>query len=99
MPGRVCALLFNKEGTCCAAGSSLNCKGELRVYETGTGKVLSKLDKIGSVYTVAVHPAGKTVASAGFDGTIRLSDPTTGKVVKEFVPVPLEQTTAATARK
>jgi dipeptidyl aminopeptidase/acylaminoacyl peptidase len=94
MPGRVFALRFNKEGTWFAAGSSLDGKGELRVYETGTGKVLSKLDNLGPVYTVAVHPSGKTVASAGFDGTVRLSDPTTGKVVKEFVPVPLEQTTA-----
>ena len=94
MPGRVFALRFNKEGTWFAAGSSLDGKGELRVYETNTGKVLSKLDKIGPVYTAAVHPSGKTVASAGFDGTVRLSDPTTGKVVKEFVPVPLEQSTA-----
>ena len=27
-------------------------------------------------------------ATAGFDGLVRLSDPTTGKLVKEFVPVP-----------
>lgn len=90
MPGRVFALRFNKEGTAFAAGSSLDGKGELRVYDTNSGKVLSKLDKIGPVYTIAVHPDGKTIASAGFEGTIRLSDATTGKVIKEFVPVPIQ---------
>jgi WD40 repeat protein len=94
MPGRVFALRFSRDGKWFAAGSSLDGKGELRVYETDTAKVMSRLGKIGPVYAVAVHPSGKTVASAGFDGTVRLSDPATGKVVKEFVPVPLEQATA-----
>lgn len=88
MPGRIFALRFSKDGAFFAAGSSLDRQGELRVYETETGKLLSRLDKIGSVYTVAVHPSGKTIASAGLDGTIRLTDPMTGKVIKEFSPVP-----------
>jgi len=29
------------------------------------------------------------VASAGFDGTVRLNDAATGKLSKEFVPVPM----------
>jgi hypothetical protein len=28
------------------------------------------------------------VASAGFDGLVRLNDPLTGKLIKEFVPIP-----------
>ena len=39
---------------------------------------------------VAFAPDGKTVASAGFDGMVRLSDPATGKLIKEFMPVPLK---------
>jgi mono/diheme cytochrome c family protein/DNA-binding beta-propeller fold protein YncE len=93
MPGRVFALRFSKDGSFFAAGSSLDGKGEVRVYSTDSGKLLSRLDKIGPVYAVAVHPSGKTIASAGFDGTVRLSDPATGKVIKEFVPVPLEPAT------
>jgi WD40 repeat protein len=92
MPGRVFALRFSKDGSFFAAGSSLDQKGEVRVYQTDTGKLISKLDKVGSVYTVAVHPDGKTVASAGLDGTIRLSEAATGKVIKEFAPVTLERT-------
>jgi hypothetical protein len=38
---------------------------------------------------VAFRPDGKEIATAGFDGTVRLHDPQTGKLIKEFVPVPL----------
>ena len=44
----------------------------------------------GPVFAVACNPAGKVVAAGGFDGKVCLLDPDTGKVVAEFVPVPLE---------
>ena len=37
MPGRVSAVAFNTDGTQFAAGSSLDGKGEVRVYDTNTG--------------------------------------------------------------
>jgi WD40 repeat protein len=89
MPGRIFALRFNKDGSLFAAGSSLDGKGEVRVYQTNDAKQVSKLDSIGGVYTVAFRPDGKALASAGFDGSVVLSDPATGKVIKKFVPVPL----------
>jgi WD40 repeat protein/mono/diheme cytochrome c family protein len=95
MLGRTHSLAFNADGTLFAAGSSLDGRGEVRVYQTDTGKLVSKLET-GPVFTVAFDPKGKTVASAGFDGMVRLSDPQTGKVVKEFTPVPLNA--AAKAR-
>src|SRR5207253_1073350 len=42
----------------------------------------------GAVYALAFRPDGKQVASAGFDGAVRLNDAQTGKLLKEFVPVP-----------
>jgi WD40 repeat protein len=89
MPGRLFAMKFNKDGSLFVAGSSLDSKGEVRVYKTDDGKEVSKLTGVGSVYTVAFAPDGKTVASAGFDGEIVLSDPNTGKVTKKFAAVPL----------
>ena len=88
MPGRIFALRFNKDGTLFAAGSSLDGKGEVRIYQTNDGKQVSRLES-SAVYTIAFRPDGKQIAFAGFDGVIRLSDPATGKVIKEFMPVPV----------
>ena len=40
---------------------------------------------------MAFRPDGKQVAPAGFDGMVRLNDAQNGKVVREFVAVPLGQ--------
>jgi WD40 repeat protein len=90
MPGRIHALDFNADGKWFLAGSSEDGKGEVRVYQTADGKVLSRIElPTSGVYAVSVMPSGKVVASGGSDGTVRLSDPLTGKVIREFVPVPL----------
>jgi WD40 repeat protein/mono/diheme cytochrome c family protein len=60
----------------------------------GIGQMVCKLEgQHGAVYAVAYRPDGKQVASAGFDGVVRLNDPQTGKLIKEFVPVPLTNAT------
>lgn len=43
----------------------------------------------GGVYAVKFSPDGKTVATAGDDGMIRLIDPATGAITKEFLSVPV----------
>jgi WD40 repeat protein len=54
-----------------------------------SGHQVCKLEgQQGAVYSVAYRPDGKQVASAGFDGMVRLNDPDTGKLIKEFIPVP-----------
>jgi len=92
MPGRIHSVCFNPEGTLFAAASSLDGKGEVRFAQVADGKLISKLEvPTGGVYVVKWRPDGKEIASAGFDGVVRLSDPATGKVTKEFVPVPLKK--------
>ena len=39
--------------------------------------------------SVVIEPI--TVAAAGFDGSVRLFDAASGKLLKEFVPVPISE--------
>jgi len=91
MPGRLFAVRFSPDGNRIVAGSSNDGKGEVRVYET-TGKAVSTFKGInGPVYALAYHPKGNIVASAGFEGVVHLSDPTTGALIRDFVPVPMKK--------
>lgn len=89
MPGRIYAVAFNKTGSLFAAGSSLDGTGEVRIFQTDNAKRISAFENVKTpIYALAFHPDGKSVASGGFDGMVRLNDPLTGKLIKEFVPVP-----------
>jgi WD40 repeat protein/mono/diheme cytochrome c family protein len=90
MPGRIFKGRYSADGTRIIVGSSFEGRGEVRIYSTADGKLFTRLEgQKGAVYAVAYRLDGKQVASAGFDGAIRLNDPQTGKLVKEFVPFPI----------
>jgi WD40 repeat protein len=90
MTGRISSATFSRDGKHFAAASSLDGKGEVRVYETDTGKKVDCAKITGPAYAVAWRPDGKVIASSGFDGKVWLHDPATGKLVKEFLAVPLK---------
>jgi mono/diheme cytochrome c family protein len=90
MPGRIFTAKFSADGSLIVVGSSKDGTGEVRIYQTDDSKLVAKLEgEPGPIYTVAFRPDGALVASAGFAGMVRLSDPKTGKLIHEFVPVPL----------
>jgi WD40 repeat protein len=92
MPGRVYSVAFNSDGSRFIAGSSYHGAGEARVYETDSTKLVATLKGVkGGVFAVAYRPDGKQVATAGFDGYVRLHDPNTGALITEFIPCPLQK--------
>jgi WD40 repeat protein len=96
LPGRVNSLAFHKDGLLFAAGSSLDGTGTVRVYRADNGQKVAQAEgQPGPVFAVAFRPDGKAVAAAGFDGKVRLYDPATGKLIKEFLPVPLAPSAGA----
>jgi hypothetical protein len=88
MPGRISAVAFNANGKKFAAVSSLDGKGEVRVYDTDTAAKVVCEKVTGPAYAVAWHPAGNLIAASGFDGVVWLHDPTTGKLVSSFTVLP-----------
>jgi WD40 repeat protein len=62
-------------------------EGEVKVWDTGTGKEALKLDghaAPGDVWSVAWSGDGKLIASASADRTVKLWDADTGKVARTF---------------
>ena len=58
-------------------------------HRDGATRLLELAGQEGSVYALGFSPDGKTIASAGLDGTLRLNRTADGALVKEFVPVPI----------
>ena len=95
MPGRIFAADYSPAGDWVVVGSSYNGVGEVRVYQEADAKLVSKFEgQHGGVYTLSVSPDGNAVASGGFDGVVRLNDPRTGRLIKEFFAAPLKTTEA-----
>jgi WD40 repeat protein/mono/diheme cytochrome c family protein len=97
LPGRIFCARFSPDGERILVGSSFEEHGEARIYAVADGKRIATLEgQRGGVYAVAYRPDGKQVASAGFEGLIRLNDPQTGKLAKEFNPFPIKPVVVAT---
>lgn len=90
LSGRVTAIAYAPEGAHVAIGSSNRDQGEVRLYPTDQSKPVWT-HRGTPIYAVAFAPDGKTIAAAGFEGTVWLIDADTGKPSHHFVPVPLEK--------
>lgn len=90
-PGPVSAVAFSPDGSTVALGSI----GQVRIYKIDDGsKPLLTLSGIqGPVYAIAYRPDGSEIATGGTDGFVRLFDPKTGNLIRQFVPVPIADST------
>ena len=85
--GESSGLAFSRDGKLLAVASQEK-DGCVKVWNVASGAEVHSW-KDTSMTAAAFRPDGQQVASAGFDGVVRLSDPRTGKLIKEFVPVPV----------
>ena len=88
-PGPIIALAFSPDGERIAVGGA---GAEVQVYNTETGeRVATITGHEAGIYAVAFHPNGQRLAVAGFDGWVRLYELDSGKLLKAFVPIPLDK--------
>jgi WD40 repeat protein len=87
--GRIMALAFSPDGSRIAVGGLSE---EIPIYNADTGDRVATCpaDQAG-VFALRFRPDGKQVAAGGFDGRVRLYDPASGKLIKEFLSVPLQE--------
>jgi WD40 repeat protein/mono/diheme cytochrome c family protein len=90
LPGRVMCVAFSADGGKIAGCSSLDGRGQVMVAQTDDAKQLAKVDVPDSgLFSVTFHPGGNHVATAGFDGSVRIIDIASGQVLNTFLPVEL----------
>ena len=58
-----------------------------KYHKEGVKQIANVKVSQGGIYAVAFRPDGKVLAAAGADGMVRLINPETGSLVKEFAPV------------
>ncbi len=96
MPGRVFAGEYSPDGLRVAVSNSNDGTGEVRVLQEADGKQTARFcAEYGPVYALAWKNDNKTLATGGFDGTVRIYDADSGSLIKEFVPVPITITPVA----
>lgn len=61
-----------------------------KYFKDGVKLIASTPMPKGGVYALAFLPDGKSVAAAGGDGTVRLLETETGKLIKEWIPAPIQ---------
>lgn len=99
LPGRIYTVGFRPDGMVFAVGSSLDGKGEVRLFQTEDGKEVAKIEAgLAGIYTLAWKPDGKELAISGFDGMVRVYDPATGKPIRQFLSVPVQPSPVASGR-
>ena len=92
LTGRVFDTCFSADGNRVAAVSSFNGQGQLKVFETESGKELLSIDvDSGGLFSVCFYQDNSQVVIAGFDGIIRLIDIESSKTSHQFPSAPIAE--------
>jgi mono/diheme cytochrome c family protein/DNA-binding beta-propeller fold protein YncE len=95
LPGRIYAAEFNHDGSQIVVGSSNDGTGEIRIYKTDDAQLIAKYDgQPGGIYSATFNHDSSVIAAGGFEGNVLLINAADGKLLKEFVPVPIESGSA-----
>jgi WD40 repeat protein len=92
--GAIFALAFSPDGSRIAVAGAAD---DVSIYQTETGERTATCKGHKGTYAVAFSPDGGQLATGGFDGKVRICEVPSGKLVRDFVPVPVE-TQVASAR-
>ena len=89
LPGPVYSIAYSADGNLIAVGGV---NGEMRLFNSKDGKRLATpKGHEGAIFAVAFNPTmTNQVASAGFDGKVRLHETAKGDLLHTFVPVPIQ---------
>jgi len=98
LPGRIFSAAYSRDGKLIIIGSSSDRAGTVRVYRADDGHQVSEYSAdLAPVFAVAFGADDSEAAVGGFDGMVRIIDPRTGRLVREFLSVPLASDEVATA--
>ena len=85
--GAIFAVAFSPDGSRLAVAGAADA---VPVYQTETGERTAACKGEKGTYAVAFSPDGGNLATGGFDGKVRIFETQTGKLVRDFIPVPVE---------
>lgn len=92
--GAIAALAWSPTGKQIAVAGSAP---EVTLYDAESGKRTGACTgHSAGIYSLAYSPDGTRLATGGFDGQVRIYDTSSCKLLREFIPVPIE--TASTER-
>ncbi|HXG46102.1 MAG TPA: c-type cytochrome domain-containing protein [Methylomirabilota bacterium] len=95
LPGPVCAVAFSPDGETLAIGGMAP---EVRLHAAKDGQRKATLKgHEGAIFALTFHPASNWVATAGFDGSIRIYETDKGELVSRFSSVPVQPPTGQRA--
>jgi len=85
-PGPIRAAAYSPDASLVALGGLYD---DVRVYKAADATKVATLTGMNGTFNLAFHPDGKQLFVGGFDGTLRIFEIPSGKLIKSFIPVPI----------